>query len=170
MIVQYLFFSFLLYSALALTDPQLINAFYFPLMARASPGLHRPFMFNLRTKHFTSNVTRQAFGGPECTTVRSDFFQRHLNRETYTEVGECVITRRITHNVSEASSEDGVGGRAGGWNRRSLGCSLIWPPWSALWTRTRDWQRAQRLNPLLSDAKEALKAATWGQWTWHLRG
>lgn len=53
--------------------------------------------------------------GPRVYHCTFLFFQRHLNKETYTEVGECVITCRITHNVSEASSEDGVGGRAGGW-------------------------------------------------------
>lgn len=118
MIVQYLFFSFLLYSALALTDPQLINAFYFPLMARASPGLHHPFMFNLRTKHFTSNVTRQAFGAPSVPLYIPIFFkgtstERHTPRweSALLHVASPTMCRRP--RLRTAWEDERVGGTGG---------------------------------------------------------
>lgn len=66
-------------------------------------------------------------------------------------MGERVVSCHIIRNVSEASSEDGVGGRVGGLETRLLinPVTVV----SAL-TSTRGSHHVQDCNPPLSNAKE----------------
>lgn len=165
MIVQYLVFFLpsLLFSALALTDLQLINAFYFPLMPCASPGLHHPFMFNLRMKNFTSNVSRQPFRAQSVPLYVPILSKAPQQRDIHWGGRECCYMSH--HPKCVGGLVWRRCGRKSRWvDRRSHSCSLICSLWLVLWTRTRDWQRTRGRNPLLSDAKKrALKAAARGQ-------
>lgn len=78
-----------------------------------SPSPHHAFVFYLWMKHFVCNVSRQAFRALSIL-MYIPIIQRHLNKAIWIEVGECVISCHIIHNVLEASSEDSVGVGVGG--------------------------------------------------------
>lgn len=148
----------LLFSALALTDLQLINAFYFPLMLRASPSLHHPFMFNLRMKHFTSNVSRQAFSAQSVPLYIPILSKAPRQRDIHW--GGRVCYYMSHHPQCVAGFVWRQRGMKSGWvDRRSHSCSLIWRLWLALWARTRDWQRTRGRNPLLFRRREGSESS-----------
>lgn len=119
-------------------------------------------------KYFVGNVSRQALGALSILMF-IPIIQRHLNKEIWIEVGECVISCHIMHNVLEASSKDSVGVGVGGWR---LGCSLIWSPPSTLSaeTRRRDSHHVRDCSRPLLNAKRTERKQTGAPWSWHLQG
>lgn len=136
---------FLLYSAPTCYNRVTTNqCLIFPTDGTRSPSPQHAFVFYLWMKHSVGNVSRQAFGAPSIL-MYIPIIQRHLNKEIWIEVGECVISCHIIHNVLEASSKDSVGVRVGGmetwllinlvtvvdsqhWNKhkRLTSCTVMW--------------------------------------------
>lgn len=117
-------------------------------MLCASPGLHHPFMFNLRVKHFTSNVSRQAFSAQSVPLYIPILSKAPRQRDIHWGGRVCYYMSHHPQCVGGLVWRQR--GMKSGWvDRRSHSCSLIWRLWLALWARTRDWQRTRGRNPLL---------------------
>lgn len=86
-------------------------------------------------KHFVANVSRQVFRALSILTY-SPIIQRHLNKEIWIEVGECVISCHIIHNMLEASFEDSVG--VGGKTLTLLLIDLVTVVDSGCWNERKE--------------------------------